>query len=311
MRSKRIVLSVLFFGLCQVFNAHAQMADGYAYREKEDFLPGLYRATADVKVYFDLYKESINNGVIIKRGTLVSVDSAGYHGGEEVSTQWFQLSQDCNDNLLPWDKLGWVGVLEKDFVRVANLPQPRRTKDYKVNCMQLSKDRTHVVKEEGSNSSQDPREKLKNEILERREAGKPQFEIGLKFEKGEGTKVDIKKAIEFYRKSANQGYTPAISKLASMYMHGKGVSRHLLVAHALYRSSYMLGDLTSQPEQRELTKRFGLLGDKFFFKESERLSAMLRQGVFFEQNKNARFANPTYSFTDALDDYIRRNPWAD
>ena len=81
MESKKIVLSVLFFSLCQVFNAQAQKADGYAYREKEDFFPGLYRATADVKVYFDLYKESINNGVIIKRGTLVSVDSAGYHGG--------------------------------------------------------------------------------------------------------------------------------------------------------------------------------------------------------------------------------------
>jgi len=54
MKSKKIVLGVLFFGLCQVFNAYAQKAAGYAYREKEDFLPGLYRATTDAKVYFDL-----------------------------------------------------------------------------------------------------------------------------------------------------------------------------------------------------------------------------------------------------------------
>jgi hypothetical protein len=49
----------------------AQKTDWYAYQQNDNFHPRIYEATADAKVYFDIDKEAIEKGVIIKKPFLV------------------------------------------------------------------------------------------------------------------------------------------------------------------------------------------------------------------------------------------------
>jgi hypothetical protein len=104
----------------------AQKADGYAWEPNDNLRPGIYQARVDAKVYFDIDKKAIEKGVIVKKGTRISVYSAGYHSAQPPSIDWFNLSegQECNGKVLAWDKFGWIGVLKKDFTRVGDLPKP-------------------------------------------------------------------------------------------------------------------------------------------------------------------------------------------
>lgn len=116
--------------------ASAQKADGYAYQQNDNFPPGVYEAVVDAKVYFDIDKKAVEKGSLIKKGTRISVYSAGYHGTQPPSIDWFNLGdgQECNGKLLPWDKLGWIGVLKKDFTRVGDLPKPIYKNGLITNC---------------------------------------------------------------------------------------------------------------------------------------------------------------------------------
>jgi hypothetical protein len=114
----------------------AQKADGYAYQENAAFVPGLYEAARDAQVYLDLDAKAVEKGVFIKKGTRISIYSAGHHGAEPPSTNWFNLTegQECNGKILAWDNYGWVGVLGKDFTRIRDLPAPIRAKGLITNC---------------------------------------------------------------------------------------------------------------------------------------------------------------------------------
>jgi hypothetical protein len=116
--------------------AWAQKADGYAWEPNDNFRPGVYEATVNAKVYFDIDKKAIKKGVIVKKGTRISVYSAGYDRAQPRSIDWFNLSegQECNGKVLPWDEFGWIGGLKRDFRRVGDLPKPIYKNGLITNC---------------------------------------------------------------------------------------------------------------------------------------------------------------------------------
>ena len=63
----------LLGGTCLIMSGVwcAQKADGYAYQQNDNFHPGIYEATVDAKVYFDIDKKAIENGIILKKPFLV------------------------------------------------------------------------------------------------------------------------------------------------------------------------------------------------------------------------------------------------
>ena len=57
-----------------------------------------------------------------------------------------------------------------------------------------------------------------------------QFNLGLKYNNGEGVRQDYSKAVQWYEKAANQGYASAQSNLGVMYYNGKGVRQNTATA---------------------------------------------------------------------------------
>lgn len=125
--------ALLVFSLLVSSKIYAVKADGYAYIEDGDFIPGVYQAINDAKVYYDTYDNSINKGLSIKRGTKVVIYSSGIG---DVAERWFDLNEgkECNGNLLPWSKLGFIGVLKKDFIRVSDAAAPIYERGLITNC---------------------------------------------------------------------------------------------------------------------------------------------------------------------------------
>ena len=53
-----------------------------------------------------------------------------------------------------------------------------------------------------------------------------QCRLAIHYEKGEGIEKDIAKALEWYTKSANQGYHWSQYNLGACFYHGKGVRKN-------------------------------------------------------------------------------------
>lgn len=52
-----------------------------------------------------------------------------------------------------------------------------------------------------------------------------QYELGLKYDNGEGVATDKNQAMAWYQQSANQGYAKAQYNLGTMYRLGEGVAK--------------------------------------------------------------------------------------
>src|SRR6185503_15918788 len=52
-----------------------------------------------------------------------------------------------------------------------------------------------------------------------------QFYLGVMYAKGRGVPQDYQKAVQWYQRSAEQGFAKAMSNLAAMYSRGKGVPK--------------------------------------------------------------------------------------
>ena len=61
-----------------------------------------------------------------------------------------------------------------------------------------------------------------------------QFNLGVMFEDGLGTKQNFKKAATWYHRAATSGDERAMNNLGSLYWHGKGVSKDKLKAETLF-----------------------------------------------------------------------------
>ena len=79
----------------------------------------------------------------------------------------------------------------------------------------------------------------KDNVLRRAEKGdaKAQFDLGLKYENGEGVLQDYAEAAKWYRKAAEQGYAKAQFNLGTMYDEGRGVRQDFAEAAKWYRKA--------------------------------------------------------------------------
>jgi len=90
-------------------------------------------------------------------------------------------------------------------------------------------------------------------------SAKCQFELGERYENGEGVKQDFKKAFEWYEKSASQGLFSAQHKIGVMYDEGKGVDKN------------------------------GILAAEWFLKAAENLSAEAKYSVGVKDNSVGKY----------------------
>ena len=72
------------------------------------------------------------------------------------------------------------------------------------------------------------------------------FKRGRCYERGEGVEKDLKKAVEWYTKAAEQGDAMAQNTLARCYKNGEGVAKDLNKSVAWYTKAAEQGDVTAQ-----------------------------------------------------------------
>jgi len=79
----------------------------------------------------------------------------------------------------------------------------------------------------------------KDNVFRRAEKGnaKAQFDLGLKYDTGEGVRQDYAEAAKWYRKAAEQGYAEAQFNLGTMYDEGRGVRQDYAEAAKWYRKA--------------------------------------------------------------------------
>lgn len=75
---------------------------------------------------------------------------------------------------------------------------------------------------------------------------KVQYELGWRYDEGEGVDQDSAKAFEWYRKSAEQGFVGAQYSLGVMYENGKGVKKDFFKASEWYCKAAGQGDVDAQ-----------------------------------------------------------------
>jgi len=73
-----------------------------------------------------------------------------------------------------------------------------------------------------------------------------QYNLGIKYYRGEGIAKNERTAVDWYRKAAEQGYAPAQSNLGTMYLYGQGVAKDDAQAAIWYRKAADHGNGHSQ-----------------------------------------------------------------
>jgi TPR repeat protein len=72
---------------------------------------------------------------------------------------------------------------------------------------------------------------------------------------GKGVKQDYKKAVEWYQKTADQGYVTAQYNLGLMYENGKGVKQDYKKAVEWYQKAADQGDAPAKKALDRLSKK--------------------------------------------------------
>nr|WP_306263713.1 hypothetical protein [Pararhizobium sp. IMCC3301] len=105
-----------------------------------------------------------------------------------------------------------------------------------------------------------------------------QFEVGSRYADGFGTPADMQKAVQWYRRAADQGLAPALYRLGSLLEHGRGITKDKAAAAELYeqagdkgntKAMYNLGVLHAQ----------GALGEPDFAAAAEWFTRAAEAGV--------------------------------
>jgi hypothetical protein len=79
-----------------------------------------------------------------------------------------------------------------------------------------------------------------------------QFHLAKCYKNGNGIGKDLKKAVELYTLSGNQGNSKALNNLALMYEEGTGVDKDLKKAIELYTQATKLGNTNAKQNLRNL-----------------------------------------------------------
>ena len=74
-------------------------------------------------------------------------------------------------------------------------------------------------------------------MLAKRGDADAQYYVGMGYEEGRGTKKDMKKALEWYSKSAEQGHYGAQFKVGAFHEYGYGVKKDIKTAFEWYKKS--------------------------------------------------------------------------
>lgn len=82
-----------------------------------------------------------------------------------------------------------------------------------------------------------------------------QFNLGVKYERGEGVRQDYQKTFEWYAKAANQGDVRAKYNLGVMYYNGQGVRQNYAKAKDLFGESCDNGYQKGCDQYRDLNQR--------------------------------------------------------
>ena len=72
------------------------------------------------------------------------------------------------------------------------------------------------------------------------------FALGAMHFAGKGTKINIPKAMSYYRKAADLGYAPAMTTMALLYMNGEGVEKNTEKAVELAEKAAERNDTEAQ-----------------------------------------------------------------
>ena len=90
-----------------------------------------------------------------------------------------------------------------------------------------------------------------------------QFEIGSRYADGFGTAPNMPKAVEWYRRAADQGLAPAQYRLGSLLEHGRGTAKNLTAAADLYKKAAEKGNTKAMYNLGVLHAQ-GMLGEPNF-----------------------------------------------
>lgn len=74
-------------------------------------------------------------------------------------------------------------------------------------------------------------------IAASRGSAEAQFNLGARYENGDGVERDYKEALKWYRMAGEAGFPPAQNNLGVMYLMGKGVSQNDLIAFKWFRKA--------------------------------------------------------------------------
>lgn len=105
-----------------------------------------------------------------------------------------------------------------------------------------------------------------------------QFEIGSRYADGFGTTPNMPKAVEWYRRAADQGLAPAQYRLGSLLEHGRGTTKNLTAAADLYKKAAEKGNTKAMYNLGVLHAQ-GMLGEPNFTEASKWFRMAANAGV--------------------------------
>lgn len=105
-----------------------------------------------------------------------------------------------------------------------------------------------------------------------------QFEIGSRYADGFGTAPNMPKAVEWYRRAADQGLAPAQYRLGSLLEHGRGTTKNLTAAADLYKKAAEKGNTKAMYNLGVLHAQ-GMLGDPNFTEAAKWFRMAANAGV--------------------------------
>lgn len=105
-----------------------------------------------------------------------------------------------------------------------------------------------------------------------------QFEIGSRYADGFGTAPNMTKAVEWYRRAADQGLAPAQYRLGSLLEHGRGTAKNLTAAADLYKKAAEKGNTKAMYNLGVLHAQ-GMLGEPNFTEAAKWFRVAANAGV--------------------------------
>lgn len=81
-----------------------------------------------------------------------------------------------------------------------------------------------------------------------------QYNLGQMYRSGNGVEVDYEKALKYYKKAADQGYADAMNCLGFMYEKGLGVNSNINTAYQWYQAAADAGNVYGTNNANRLTR---------------------------------------------------------